>query len=118
MNRPATRPGPPGTAGWSRPARRRSSPTPMPMNTDRQHGPVLPPTLAAAAALGFLLVAGCRPAAAPSAAPPPPPPWFSDVTAEVGLDFVHDAGPTGEFRLWQTVGSGAAVFDFDGDGRL
>ena len=65
----------------------------------------------------LLLLAGCQPAA-PPAQPPPPPPWFRDVTEEAGLDFVHDAGPTGEFRLWQTVGSGATVFDFDGDGRL
>jgi hypothetical protein len=47
------------------------------------------------------------------------PPWFEDVTAKVGLDFIHDAGPLdGKFFLPQVVGSGAALFDFDGDGLL
>jgi hypothetical protein len=44
------------------------------------------------------------------------PAWFRDVTAESGLDFVHDAGPTGTYFLPQIVGSGAALIDFDGDG--
>src|SRR5262249_59744765 len=44
--------------------------------------------------------------------------WFADVTAEVGLDFVHDAGPVGHFFMPQIMGSGAALFDFDNDGRL
>src|SRR5438874_1392213 len=59
----------------------------------------------------------------PAAGPPPDeepggPPWFADVTAEVGLDFVHDAGPVGHFFMPQIMGAGAALFDFDGDGRL
>jgi len=41
-----------------------------------------------------------------------------DVTEELGLDFVHDAGPTGTYFLPQIVGSGAALFDFNNDGRL
>ncbi len=53
---------------------------------------------------------------------PPPsegPPWFADVTDEVGIDFVHDPGPVdGRYFMPQIVGSGAALFDFDGDGRL
>jgi hypothetical protein len=44
--------------------------------------------------------------------------WFRDVTAEVGLDFVHDAGPVGTSFMPQALGSGAAVFDADGDGLL
>lgn len=50
--------------------------------------------------------------------PPAEPPWLADVTDEVGLDFVHDAGPTGTYFMPQQVGSGAALFDFDNDGRL
>ncbi|MBI1832450.1 MAG: CRTAC1 family protein [Planctomycetes bacterium] len=50
--------------------------------------------------------------------PPIEPPWFADVTDDVGLDFVHDAGPTGTYFMPQQVGSGAALFDFDNDGRL
>ena len=46
------------------------------------------------------------------------PAWFIDVTAQVGLDFVHDAGPAGHFFMPQIMGSGAALFDFDGDGLL
>jgi hypothetical protein len=47
------------------------------------------------------------------------PAWFQDVTEEVGLDFVHDCGPTdGRYFLPQHLGSGAALFDFDGDGLL
>jgi enediyne biosynthesis protein E4 len=49
---------------------------------------------------------------------PPSEPWFADVTEEVGLHFVHDAGPVGDYFMPQALGSGAAVFDFDGDGRL
>jgi hypothetical protein len=36
----------------------------------------------------------------------------------VGLDFVHDAGPPGDFFMPAAIGSGAALFDMDGDGRL
>src|ERR1700692_1660279 len=49
---------------------------------------------------------------------PAGPPWFVDVTDQVGLDFVHDAGPVGDFFMPQQVGSGAAFFDFDNDGLL
>jgi hypothetical protein len=44
--------------------------------------------------------------------------WFADVTAEVGLEFVHDAGPVGHFFMPQIMGAGAALFDFNGDRRL
>ncbi|HKB06028.1 MAG TPA: CRTAC1 family protein [Gemmataceae bacterium] len=46
------------------------------------------------------------------------PAWFADVTSEVGLDFVHDPGPVGHFFMPQIMGAGAALFDFDNDGRL
>ncbi len=74
-----------------------------------------------ALALAAALLAGCGPAA------PPPgdgltftgPGWFEDVTNKVGLDFVHDAGPTdGSYFMPQIVGSGAALFDFNNDGLL
>jgi len=55
-------------------------------------------------------------------APPPHPAagpaWFEDVTDRVGLDFVHDAGPTDDYFMPASMGSGAALFDFDGDGLL
>ncbi len=46
------------------------------------------------------------------------PVWFEDVTETVGLDFVHDPGPTGTYFMPQSMGSGCAFFDFDGDGLL
>ena len=55
---------------------------------------------------------------APSQAPDDGPAWFADVTERVGLNFVHDPGPLGKCFMPQIFGSGAALFDFDGDGRL
>ncbi|MDB5311782.1 MAG: hypothetical protein JWO38_5984 [Gemmataceae bacterium] len=49
---------------------------------------------------------------------PDGPIWFADVTEELGINFVHDVGPTGNYFMPEQVGSGAALFDFDGDGRL
>jgi hypothetical protein len=73
---------------------------------------------AATAACVACLIVGC-------AAPPPAPtdeptdaPWFVDATDEVGLHFVHDAGPVGTYFMPQLMGSGAALFDFDNDGLL
>src|SRR5262249_25536315 len=67
----------------------------------------------------LLLATGCR-SAKPAPEPESGPAWFADVTDEVGLQFTHDAGPLPgtEYFLPQIMGSGAAVFDFDGDGRL
>jgi hypothetical protein len=46
------------------------------------------------------------------------PELFRDVTEEWGLDFQHDAGPVGSYFMPQIIGSGAALFDYDQDGRL
>src|SRR5438552_18993079 len=74
-------------------------------------------SLRRAAALLAVAAAGCG-RAEPPADPEPPPGWFRDVTAEVKLDFTHDAGPGGSYFLPEIMGSGAAVLDFDNDGRL
>ncbi|MSQ96285.1 MAG: CRTAC1 family protein [Gemmataceae bacterium] len=50
--------------------------------------------------------------------PPDGPLWLKDITDEVGLDFVHDAGDLNQYQLPQIHGSGVALFDFDGDGRV
>ena len=50
---------------------------------------------------------------APSAGPPTV--VFTDVTAEAGIDFVHESGARGERFLPETMGAGAAFFDYDGD---
>jgi enediyne biosynthesis protein E4 len=47
------------------------------------------------------------------------PAWFADVSAESGVDFLHDPGPiNGSYFFPQSVGPGVALFDFDNDGRL
>jgi enediyne biosynthesis protein E4 len=89
-------------------------------------------TLAASALLGIALAAcdskhdaaPASEASAPSAAAATPDDgapanaWFSDVTAEWGLDFTHDAGLTPEKHLPETMGAGAALADFDADGDV
>ena len=59
---------------------------------------------------------------APSRAPPiaadrPPPVHFTDITEAAGIDFIHVNGAYGERLMPETLGSGAAFFDYDGDGR-
>ncbi len=41
---------------------------------------------------------------------------FVEITREAGIDFVHDNGAAGEKLLPETMGSGAAFLDYDGDG--
>ncbi len=41
---------------------------------------------------------------------------FTDVTAAAGIKFVHNAGKTGKKYLPETMGSGVAFLDADGDG--
>lgn len=71
----------------------------------------------------FLTVwlAGCQHVSEPPASPAEAdgPDWFEDATDKLGIDFVHDPGPLdGTYPLPQTTGSGVALFDCDGDGRL
>jgi len=68
--------------------------------------------------LYVVLLSGCRSPAKPTSEEVTMPVWFTDVTAECGLDFVHDAGPTGSYFMPQIIGSGAALFDMDNDGLL
>src|SRR6185436_5488759 len=42
---------------------------------------------------------------------------LTDITAQSGLRFQHATGTTGRKYLPETLGSGAAIFDADGDGR-
>src|SRR5579883_145049 len=46
------------------------------------------------------------------------PELFREVTEEWGLDFRHNPGPIGSYFMPQIIGSGAALFDYDQDGRL
>ena len=44
--------------------------------------------------------------------------WFADVTESSGINFVHQSGATGKYLMLEQIGSGAALFDYDNDGRL
>src|SRR5271155_2275440 len=46
------------------------------------------------------------------------PVHFTDVTAAAGIHFVHNSGRAGKKWLPETMGSGCAFFDADGDGWL
>jgi hypothetical protein len=75
----------------------------------------------------MLALGGCRkhqsaiavatPASAPSTRPADAA-WFEDVTEKSGVHFIHETGPVGNYALPEIMGSGAALFDFDNDGRL
>ena len=75
-----------------------------------------------------LVALSCGPSQDPppraSAPPPPDPrtrlesPLFVEAAAEVGLDFVHENGRTGQFRYCEMMGGGVALLDFDGDDDL
>src|SRR6202030_1072740 len=43
---------------------------------------------------------------------------FTDVTAAAGIHFLHNSGRAGKKWLPETMGSGCALFDADGDGWL
>ncbi|MBI3651268.1 MAG: CRTAC1 family protein [Acidobacteria bacterium] len=55
----------------------------------------------------------------PTAAPQSPSPvTFTDSTASSGLTFKHNASPTSQKYLLESMGGGVAMFDYDNDGRL
>lgn len=80
-------------------------------------------------AAGLLgMAAGCRQAAEPTTDPKAALPakseaqtlpnvQFVDVTKEAGIGFVHVNGARGKKLLPETMGSGVAVLDYNGDGR-
>ncbi|MFM1768949.1 MAG: hypothetical protein RJA22_1478 [Verrucomicrobiota bacterium] len=59
------------------------------------------------------LTAPSTPAQAPVNIPKTP---FTDITAAAGISFRHHNGATGEKLLPETMGSGVAFLDYDGDG--
>ena len=42
---------------------------------------------------------------------------FTEVTAAAGVHFKHTSGASGRLYLPETLGSGCAIFDYNGDGR-
>ena len=79
----------------------------------------LPYSVAGPLLLTLLLAwPGCSPKPSPSAPDEADgPAWFEDVTDAVGLDFVHDPGPTDPYFMPQSMAPGAA-FIRDKDGTL
>lgn len=70
-----------------------------------------------------LLAAGCETADKPASAQPAQraithPVRFTDVTRAAGLVFTHQTGASGHKYLPETMGSGCAFLDYDGDGRI
>jgi enediyne biosynthesis protein E4 len=76
--------------------------------------------------LSLLIAAGCRsertaaPAATPavSRSPAGSPVRFVDVAEQLGVRFKHTNGAAKGYFLAETMGSGCALLDYDGDGRL
>ncbi|MBN9118817.1 MAG: CRTAC1 family protein [Planctomycetes bacterium] len=82
-----------------------------------------------AAFVGFVATGCSRPAPteptppAPTIAPGEPtytgPAWFKDVTAQTGIRATCRNGEEADqFTILESLGAGAAVFDYDGDGLL
>lgn len=67
----------------------------------------------------LMLLAACTPADKPAPAGDPAAAIrFIDATAAAGIDFVHDNAASDRRLLPETMGSGVACFDADGDGRV
>ena len=66
------------------------------------------------------MTAGCskNPANPAVTAPVASQAWLEDITEKSGINFVHDVGRVGTYFMPESLGSGAAIFDFDGDERM
>lgn len=45
-------------------------------------------------------------------------PWFVDVTGQSGIEFVYHNGSSGEYYFPEIIGGGAALFDYNDNGKL
>jgi len=44
--------------------------------------------------------------------------FFTEISDQVNLDFIHNPGVDGSYYMPESIGSGAAFLDFDNDGDL
>ena len=65
-----------------------------------------------------LTAAGAEPAAAPEVPSPSSEVRFIDVSSQTGITFTYYNGAAGEKYLVETMGAGAAFFDYNNDGYL
>src|SRR5947209_15136157 len=64
---------------------------------------------------------GCRSQSPPAPASRPiaaSAPLFTDIAGAAGITFRHETGGKTPLNILQTAGSGCAMLDYDGDGRL
>ncbi len=66
--------------------------------------------------IGAAVVVMVAVAASPVVAPVATDVKLTEITGPAGIKFVHNAGKSGKKYLPETLGAGAAFFDFDGDG--
>src|SRR5262245_33906899 len=59
----------------------------------------------------LLILCGCS-------KPPSQTGLFTDITDQSNLKFVHDPGVDGTYFMPESLGSGAALFDYNNDGLL
>ncbi|MDQ3751127.1 MAG: CRTAC1 family protein [Acidobacteriota bacterium] len=48
----------------------------------------------------------------------PSPVTFTDISNQTGINFKHEASPTSQKYLLETMGAGVGLLDYDNDGRL
>ncbi len=69
-----------------------------------------------------VLVGGCRRKTDATDKTPDAEPvaksWFTEITRQVGLDFVHESGARGDRLMPEVMASGVALFDYDNDSDL
>ena len=64
------------------------------------------------------LILAVLPCTAHGEAPPKQPEIFDDRAEELGVDFIHFAGVSGEFYIVEISGPGCGMLDYDNDGDL
>lgn len=94
--------------------------------------PIARPRVSLVFALFASAMVGCETSSSTSRAPelrandssatgasePPVSPIYAEAPQNLGVGFVHETSSNEVYFMPRTVGSGAALFDFDGDGRL